>query len=247
MLDVSHLPYDFCIGSYISRDQDSNDDFPYDSYTGFVLDIKAGNRKVIQDAVELLADCLTGFDAVTVVPSHCSNQVQSAGIQQVGVSLANQTLAIDAIGCLRRHTTTQKRTGKGSNRSESEHTKSIKLHNADLIRDKRVLLIDDVRTTGNSLKVCQDILHNASPSSVHSIAFAQSIGPSGCDPEENYEHIEIAIRLECRRQMEAFCELTNGDEHSVTNYLKCVDDIEINADIQLKALDKLKAFAGFYL
>lgn len=162
-----------------------------------------------------------------MVPSHQTNR-QSSGISQVASGLANWEKKIDATLCLKRHSNILK-LSKGGNRSVETHLKSIKLNNVDLIRDKRVLLLDDIRTTGNSLKACKQILEQASPKSIHPLALGQSYGPDACDPNENYDFIAMSVDHAYRQQHELLCQ--------EIAMLECYEDEEMNA------LKRLRYFA----
>lgn len=217
MLDVSHLPTDFCIGNYVQKKYWSNDDFPDDGYTAFILEIKNHFQKSIKEAIELLNHSLRGFDAVAVVPSHQANG-QISGMSQIASGLARCSQKKDATSCLQRHSTIQKLAENG-NRAIGVHLKSITLHDENLIKDKRVLLLDDIRTTGNSLEACKQILQEASPKSVHPLALGQSCGPDACDPAENYHYADISV-FEFYRQKIEESEIYESEEKSALERLK---------------------------
>ncbi|WP_163695592.1 phosphoribosyltransferase family protein [Adonisia turfae] len=242
MLNVCHLTDDFCIGSYLQKDYWSDDDYPDDRYTAFILEIKNCHQESIQEAIKLFSDCLSGFDAVAVVPSHHVNG-QLSGIRQIALGLAHRSQKQDATACLRRHRPIHKLSEDGE-RSIGVHLQSIELDHANLIKGKRVLLLDDVRSTGHSLAACQQILKAAKPKSVHPLALGQSYGPSGSDPEKNYCHVDIAIQDEYQQQIDACDSPGTDDEAAIEAHLERVENIEIAADLERKTLDQLRLFAG---
>ena len=63
------------------------------------------------------------------------------------------------------------RLSSGGDRNVGVHLNSIEVNNrkSDLIRNQSVLLIDDVCTTGNSIKACRKILSDAGASEVKCI------------------------------------------------------------------------------
>ena len=200
MLDVANLPLDFSIGYYIPTKL-WNSDVPPHGYTYFIAAIKAFSainetttELAIEDAILLLSKNLCGFSAVTIVPSHHKNGDSQAGIYRIAKGLAERSngTIIDATPCLFRTKGIERLAG-GGDRDVPVHINSIQLRNPHIIEGKRVLLLDDVRCTGNSLKACQDILTGANPRSVHPLALAQSLNNDMEKPEIAYAYVEHDI------------------------------------------------------
>ena len=228
MVDIRHLPDDFCVGHYVPQRDWHSEGYPDDGYTAFILDIKNKCQEAIQKAIELLQNSLSGFDAVTVVPSHqVGGQLSGIGLVASGLD-GYRSSVVDATSCLQRHRTIQK-LAEGGNREIQLHLDSIRVNNADLIDGKRVLLLDDIRTTGNSLKACKQLLQTASPKSVHPFAFGQCYGPDVCDPEGNYFHIDLSICEVYQHEMEWL-------QHQMDSLSQCEAE-------ERGALDRLKCFA----
>lgn len=207
MLDVANLPQDFSIGCYIPTDLWDCDGPPHE-YTYFIAAIKAfsivdefESAQAIDDAIRLLNENLCGFDAVAVVPAHNKGGNSHAGISQVAMGLAERSSGkvIDATSCLLRIKRIQK-LAEGGDRSRQTHIDSIQLKHPQLVQGKRVLLLDDVRCTGNSLMACQDILSKAKPRSVHPLALAQSLRNDQEDPEMAYAYLEHDIHNEYQQR-----------------------------------------------
>ena len=199
MIDVTHLPKDFTIGCYVPQRQ-WPDDHPPNGYTAFVLDLKNGVDNAINEAVELLSHWLYGFDTVMVVPSHRHGH-RMTGICRVAIELAkgsNRNI-LDATACLHRAKNITK-LSTGGDRCIQTHLDSIQLQNPHLLTQKRILLLDDVRCSGNSLTACSQILKKAMPRSIHTLAFAQSWHEQIEDPEMTMAYLDHKIHTKYQAQ-----------------------------------------------
>ncbi len=94
--------------------------------------------------------------AIMVVPSHDPDNFNS-GINSLAEKIAQEYNWINATGCLRRKIKVPK-LSEGGNRSIDIHLESIEFVDDIKIKDKCVLLIDDITTTGISMKACKSIL-----------------------------------------------------------------------------------------
>lgn len=209
MINVQGLPKNFCIGRYIPKCYWPEEDSSRDYFTEFIRAIKRHSKDEIQWCVQLIEQNLSGFDTVAVVPSGTPGK--SSGIQAIAQALAKSKNIVDATSCLVRHIQIASH-WEGANRTVDTHLNSVHLHSPNLLHKKDVLLLDDVRTTGFSLQACQEILEQASPKSVASIALAQTWHPSDDDPisdfyrdleeriEENY--LYQCIEIEEKYQLE---------------------------------------------
>jgi predicted amidophosphoribosyltransferase len=141
-----------------------NPDFnKYGKFSEMILSLKKGeqmginylyktiiNNKNFNEAVK------NKVDAIVVVPSHNPYKTNS-GIKSLAKKIAQEYNWIDGTDCLQRIMFIQK-LADGGNRNIDVHLKSIKLVNHTKIKDKCVLLIDDISSTGNSLEACKRIL-----------------------------------------------------------------------------------------
>ena len=158
------------IGLYHPWRGGTNPDF--DAFSANILELKRGNM------VEHFADMLCRYvdastlDVVCIVPSHCANG-DGNGIRHVASSLSKRLGLCDACRCLHRHTTINK-LANGGCRNVDVHLRSIMVCDASAIRNKRVLLLDDVTTTGNSLYACRELLLTAGAATVVCFALAQT-------------------------------------------------------------------------
>jgi len=115
------------------------------------------------------------FDVIVPVPLHSARQ-RERGFNQAGV-LAELLSAQSSIPCRPwlkriRYTTTQTALDR-SERMENLHNAFRLRKNAD-VRGLRVLLIDDVLTTGSTLSECARVLKRAGAASIHAATAARA-------------------------------------------------------------------------
>lgn len=178
MLNVQDLPRNFCIGCYLPKPYWPEEGDSGDHFTEFIKAIKRCDTDEVKWCIQLIDQNLCGFDAVAVVPS--SKPEKDSGIKAIAQALAKSKNIVDATSCLVRHTQIASHR-EGVIRTVDTHLKSISLNFSNLLHEKNVLLLDDVRTTGASLQACQEILEKASPTSIASIALAQTCYPGNND------------------------------------------------------------------
>ena len=82
-------------------------------------------------------------------------------------------------GHLRRTKTVQKST-EGGIRTESTHRNSIKVDDSEFVKNKTVIIIDDVWTSGSTLRACASLVEDAGASDTKMIA----VGKTVPEPEE---------------------------------------------------------------
>jgi len=122
---------------------------------------------------ERLHEC--EFDIIVPVPLHPARQ-RERGFNQADL-LAEQLSTHASVPCRRllkriRYTTTQTALDR-SERMENLHNAFRLRKNAD-VRGLRVLLIDDVLTTGSTLSECARVLKRAGATSVHAATAARA-------------------------------------------------------------------------
>jgi predicted amidophosphoribosyltransferase len=140
----------------------NRDDYP--AHSGQILDLKEGKATAIATFKAQIEPKLPNGIAIAIVPGHDPKK-SGSGLLALAAQLASSGGRIDASSVLVR---TKKITklAHGGDRSEEVHTGSIKVVNANLIKGKDVLLLDDVAKTGNSLRSCQKALLAAGAKSV---------------------------------------------------------------------------------
>ena len=172
MVSFENLPEIFYQGVYQPSRGECND-FDFTGYSLRILSLK----NCEPSALEAFADCIlsnlgNGFDCLAVVPSHCSD-IDTSGIKVLSKEISRRMKLVDATSCLIRHKTIEK-LSTGGNRSIETHLKSIQVVNKELIESKNVLLLDDVSTTGNSLKACKQLLELAGVKTVKSFVLGKT-------------------------------------------------------------------------
>ncbi len=143
----------------------------YPSHSGRILDLKDCLPKGIDYFIPL-RDKLKITEAITIVPSHDPAKTTS-GLALLVAKLTDGQGYVDASGCLVRHTKIQK-LASGGDRSKQVHLDSIRVANTQLIEGRRVLLIDDVMTSGNSLIACKSLLLTAGAAHVTCLALGRT-------------------------------------------------------------------------
>jgi hypothetical protein len=155
---------------YRSVDNEPNPKF--NKWSSYILDLKNRSEYAIDFFYGELNPRLGKGFPIACVPSH------EPGARPSGTVLLAQKLVnnnrIDATSCLGRHKKIQKLSG-GGNRSKALHLQTIKVENGHLIRDKVVLLLDDVYTTGNSLHACRQLLSEAGANSVYCLVLGRTV------------------------------------------------------------------------
>ncbi|HEY9609310.1 phosphoribosyltransferase [Allocoleopsis sp.] len=165
MVSYLNLPEIFYLGVYQPSTGECEGDFDFTEYTSRLLNLKNCNSLVIEDFANCISSNLhDDFDCIVVVPPHPSGK-DNSGIRILAQRLVDKMKLIDATSCLIRHKTIDKLSTGGS-RSLETHLQSIKVVNQEFIKGQKLLMLDDVSTTGNSLKACQKLLESAGAKSV---------------------------------------------------------------------------------
>ena len=121
----------------------------------------------IEDAAKPLADamyeCVKGisFDAMVPVPLH-ARRLQDRGYNQAEVlaKLISQKNGIPVITALKRTKNTRRQSSISVVEKRSENVENAFSINAD-VKGKKILLVDDVRTTGSTARACaKELIEN---------------------------------------------------------------------------------------
>lgn len=145
----------------------------FDAKGKILLDLKCRYPNAIAHFEKCKIPNITVGDVVCVVPSHDPANVQ-CGTKDVALKKINKGIWIDGTDCLERIVKIQK-LASGGNRSISVHLGSIVVKNAHKIKGKNVILLDDITTSGHSLKACKYLLLQAGAKSVECFAFGKTV------------------------------------------------------------------------
>lgn len=154
---------------------EENDSFDY--FSDKILELKNKEQTSIDLWFEELKKHLKMDEsfAIAVVPSHLSGN-QVSGIHLVAQKLAKflPEKITDATLCLIRVKNIDP-LSRGGNRKLNTHLESMEVINFELIQNKNVLLLDDVATSGNSLRAGKELLLKAGASKVKCIALGKTV------------------------------------------------------------------------
>lgn len=149
-----------------------NTNFKESPFSGKILDLKQNKLLATTYFFNLLVD--KDFDkteAIVIVPSHDPSKISS--LIPLATLLANRNGWVNATRCIKR---TKKITklADGGERSKAIHLSSLIVQDKDLIKDKNILVFDDVTTSGNSLYAVMELLLQAGAKSVWAYALGKT-------------------------------------------------------------------------
>lgn len=144
----------------------------YPIHSGRILDLKDSKAAGLDYFCSYISPRIGGYPVVAAVPSHDPANTAS-GIRALADRLEVAVACKNVSAALVRHTKIQK-LAEGGNRSVDVHLASIAVESADLIGGHRVLLLDDVMTTGNSLLACRQLLLAAGAEEVKCVALGRT-------------------------------------------------------------------------
>lgn len=168
---VLHLGKYFKYWIYPDGEKIRNPNF--DDFSSAILNLKNEEEYAITYFFNRLSNVLDDNFVVCYVPSHDPEKTHS-GIRTLAQRLAtHKPNVVDGTGCLVR-TKKIPKLASGGNRSIAVHLGSLSVVNPELIRNKDVLLLDDVTTTHGSLLACKQLLQQAGAKSVQCVALGQT-------------------------------------------------------------------------
>lgn len=159
---------------YWLPDHSVNPEFRKDMMSGFILDVKECKETGLRFFYNQLNGVIADGISVCVVPSHKHSETNQSGIARLARMLARQN-RIDKVDCLLRKKTIDKLANGGS-RSEQVQRESLMLNPEMGISGDVILLVDDVTTSGISLKICRELLIEAGAERVAMLALGKSEG-----------------------------------------------------------------------
>jgi predicted amidophosphoribosyltransferase len=145
----------------------------YDAMSRMVYNVKEQEQAALNHFAKLLASKLGKGDyAIAYVPSSDKDKKVS-GIRRIAQHLPKHGYGVDATSCINRHTSRPK-SHSGAGRSVQSHYNTLEIVDVEKIKGKTVILLDDVSTTGNSLKACAQLLLNAGATTVKGLSLGQT-------------------------------------------------------------------------
>jgi P4 family phage/plasmid primase-like protien len=146
----------------------------FDAYSNRILDLKARQPGAIEFFVNSLLPYLGADFAVAVVPSH-DPDVKDSGLVQLARRLCERDHRLsDVTDCLIRVKRVDK-LAAGGVRSIDVHLTSLHVTNRAPIRNRDVIVLDDVTTTGNSLLAARHLLTAAGARRVILLALGRTV------------------------------------------------------------------------
>lgn len=113
---------------------------------------------------------------ITVVPNHKAEKNNGGNISRIAKDIALRCGCEIDTNILLRNKTIKSHMEEGKIRTVEEHYNSIIIDDVNKVKNKKIILIDDVTVTGTTLLACKNILLKANASEVISFAFAKSGG-----------------------------------------------------------------------
>lgn len=169
---VPYYPY-WIAGNLGGRVKNPN----FDRYSGLILDLKQNGVRVQLAKATFLPMLLaeirdSAVQIVATVPGHEARSMSPA-LEDISRAIAAR-LRITARPDLLSRTRTIDKLAHGGNRSVQVHLSSMEVTDHLEIVGKSILLIDDVRTSGNSLEAGAALLLRAGAVAVHLLAIGQT-------------------------------------------------------------------------
>ena len=159
------LPDLFYLGFYCPKDDEN-----FNEYSHSILELKDKEERAINSFLQKFRDVLSNEDiAIVTVPPHTSTN-PSSGIRELAIQLIQlYPKFTNLVFCLERFKDSVR------DRNIENHLKSIRVSNQSLIKDKKVILIDDVLTTGSSIVACSKLLVDSGVKSIKVIVLGKTI------------------------------------------------------------------------
>ncbi len=193
MVLFDNLPDMFYLGfyhpQYIYHEEYFDENCNFNEYSQTILELKNQDSDAIEYFLEQIGNLIDNDNIIlTVVPSHSSSP-SSSGICDLAKRLTRlKSSLIDGTHLIQRVKSIDKQSCSTNERTQQLHLDSIKINNQSLMTGKKFILMDDVLTTGNSVKACKSLLTKAGAKQVKIIVLGKTI--------RNIEEAHLAIENE---------------------------------------------------
>ena len=144
----------------------------HNGWSAQIIRVKNGDESAINRMAASLVKELPLADVICTVPSSDAGNRYN-GIRKTAMIVAEIRGMIDGTGCLFRKTSKPKSHEGG--RDPESHYKTLGIDHADLIKGKRVILLDDVTTSGRSLVTGAEVLKAAGAADVIKYALGETV------------------------------------------------------------------------
>lgn len=143
----------------------------FDAASRRILDFKDGFSDAFEYYLKATDQAMGSDITVSAIPPHAPGS--EGPVRQLARRLGQHENRTDAAECLVRTEKIQK-LSQGGCREVNVHLRSIRAEDTDKIRGEKVVLVDDVTTTGNSFRACKSLLLEAGARSVDCFALAKT-------------------------------------------------------------------------
>lgn len=149
----------------------------FDDFSSKILNFKKRDRHAVGFFYSVLFNIFSDLPdreniVLVAVPSHTSAG-GCGSFEEVIDKLCNALGFINGKMCLKRVATIQK-LSHGGRRNKNIHMQTIKVDKINILKGKKVILLDDVTTTGNSMLACEDLLRGLGVSGICKFALAKT-------------------------------------------------------------------------
>ncbi len=161
----------FDLGGYHPWHDGHNPNF--DEFSRLILDVKDQRKKGINYFTNRLRSILSDTEeyVICVIPTHAVGTAPS-GVRTIAKQLCSHPV-IDGTNVISRAFEMPKKTVGGSRDIQLE-IKSLAVMNESIVRGRQALLLDDVTTTGTSLKAGKYLIEQAGAEIVALLALART-------------------------------------------------------------------------
>lgn len=240
MSKFKNFPALFHVGFYHPKYNYYEDTYEYNYYfnefSQCILDLKNGDVNAIIYFKNILSKLMEDEEIViTTVPPHTAEE--SSDIQKLARYLVRDSKNyIDAIQCLERFKTVSQSSQNPGSRSEQTHLDSIRMSNPSLVKDKNVILLDDVITTGSSTNACRKIIAKMGAKEVKIVCLGKTI--------RQVEYAHFLVKEKLQEELQSLDAEYHSKTEEIENHFDCEIsnvDQEDSSDLCLEEIHELES------